>query len=228
MAVRQISTYRLAKLFDIDFLVVKSEFVKLITDYGEKIGFLTDEAAGINGEKINETDLTIDHKFQNHLTSLQILDTITNEQDHSPFNCSFQVENNRLIGITAFDNEECFGLNTNLQKGLCWNVVLPLLTENNRINLPHVNKALAEKLLTIESNDIVKILEDLLSDTQIDSCIKRFEVLKSALANTISQDNNYLLDDTNWPRDTILQEIFGNYGNTYLMHYLKKLNISVK
>ena len=228
LAVKQIATYRLAKLFDIDFLVVKSEFVKLITDYGEKFGVLTDEAAGISGKKIDTTELTIDPKFQKDMTSLQILDTITNEQDHNPLNCLFRIENNRLIGLTAFDNEGGFGLNTNLQKGLCWNVVLPLLTDNNKINLPHVSKTFAEKLLAIENSDIIKILEDLLSDVQIDSCVKRFEALKSALANTISQDNNFLLDDKNWSRDTILQEISGNYGNTYLTHYLKKLNISVK
>ena len=229
LAVKQIATYKLAKLFGIDFLVVKSKFIKLITDYGEKFGVLTDKATGINSETINTPDLTIDPKFQRDLTSLQILDTITNEQDHSPFNCSFQIKNGKLISITAFDNEGSFGLDTNLHKGgLCWNAVSPLLTENNSINLPHVNKVLAEKLLAIKSNDIVKILKDLLSDAQIDSCVKRFESLKSALANTISQDNNYLLDDENWSRNTILQEISGNYGNTYLTHYLKKLNISVK
>ena len=228
LAVKQIATYKMAKLFGIDFLVVKSEFVKLITDYGEKFGVLTDKAAGISGEKINKTDLTIDPKFQRALTNLQILDTITNEQDHNPLNCSFQVENGRLIGLTAFDNEGCFGLNTNLKRGLCWNVVSPLLTENNRINLPHVDKALATKLLAVNSDDIVKILKGLLSDDQIDSCVKRFEALKSALADTISQDSNYLLDDKNWSFDTILQEISGNYGNTYMTHYLTKLNISVK
>ncbi len=117
LSVKQIATYRLTKLFGVDFLVVKSEFVKLITNYGEKFGVLTDEAAGISGGKINNTDLTIDPKFQRNLTSLQILYTTTNEQDHSPFNCSFQVKNGRLIGLTAFDNEGCFGLNTDLKKG---------------------------------------------------------------------------------------------------------------
>ncbi len=68
---------------------------------------------------------------------------------------------------------------------------------------------MATKLLDVESNDIVKILEDLLSDTQIDSCIKRLEAVKSALADTISQDNDYLLKDEDWPSDTYCKRFRG-------------------
>lgn len=225
LAVKQIGTYRLAKLFGIDNLVVKSEFVKLITLDNEKLGVLTDKAMGISAENFGELNCSVDPKFQRDLTCLQILDTITNEQDHNPDNCLFEVKDGRLVSLTAFDNEGCFGLNTNLHKGLCWGAVSPLLNKENMINLPHVSKSLAGKILSVESDDIRENLEDLLSNDQIDSCIKRFDCLKEALVNTISVNNNFLLDDDQWSDDTILQEISGEYDNTYLNHFLKKIGI---
>lgn len=226
LAIRQVSTYRLAKLLGIDNLVVKSDFVKLLTNHGEKLGVLTDKASGIATDEIKETDFIIDPTFQRDLVNLQILDTITNEQDHNPGNCFFKVKEGKLTGVEAFDNEGGFGLNTNLQNGLCWGVISPLLTEENKINLPHVSKFLAQKILATENDDIKEILKDLLSDSQIDSCIKRFNILKSALNNTISENKKFLLTDEEWSRDTMSEEISEKYGNTYLTHFLRKLDIS--
>ena len=228
LAVKQLATYRLAKLFGVDDLVVKTEFVKLITDYGEKFGVLTAKARGTDIKSINEENLVVDPQFQKDLTSLQILDTITNEQDHNPGNCFFKIENNRLVGVTAFDNEGCFWLGTNLHRGLCWNVTSALLTEENKINLPHISKSLGEKILAIKNEDIINELKDLLSEDQIESCIKRFSSLKEALANTVSDDENFLLDDNEWSDETISQEVSGAYGNTYFVHFLKKIHITIK
>lgn len=228
LAVKQLATYKLAKLFGIDDIVVKTEFVKLITDHGEKLGVLTNQASGVNRLKINEIDLEINTKFQKELTNLQILDTITDEQDHNPGNCFFKISDGQLVGIMAFDNEGGFTLKTNLQRGLCWNAISPTLTKNNKINLPHVSKSLAEKILATEDEDIKKVLVDLLSDKQVSCVIARFNSLKSALINTISKNDDFLLTDEQWCKNTILQENSGNYGKTYLVHFLNNLNVKIK
>lgn len=106
-----------------------------------------------------------------------------------------------------------------MQKGLCWNTTSSLVNKNNRINLPHVSKSLAEKVLTTTDNDIRRTLGDLLSDNQVNCVIMRLNCLKSALINTISDDDDFLLTDEQWSKDTILQEISGSYGNTYLVHF---------
>lgn len=228
LAVKQLATYELAKWFGIDKIVVKTECVELITDHGKKLGVLTDQASGVSISDISKMNLEVNAKFQMELTDLQILDTITNEQDHNPGNCFLKVADGQLVGVTAFDNEGCFGQNTNLQRGLCWNVTSPLVTENNKINLSHVSKSLAEKILDTEDEDIRKILGDLLSDNQINCVIIRFNCLKSALINTMSNDNDFLLTDEQWSNDTMSQEISGSYGNTYLVHFLKRLNLKIK
>lgn len=228
LAMKQLATYKLAKWFGIDSIVVETEFVKLITAHGEKVGILTNQASGISNSEINEINLEVNAKFQMELTNLQVLDTITNEQDHNPGNCFFKVADGQLVGVTAFDNEGCFGLNTNLQKGLCWNATSPLVTKNNKINLPHVSKPLAEKILATEDDDIKKIFRDLLSDNQVNCVIIRLNCLKSALINTISDNEDFLLTAEQWSNDTILQEVLENYGNTYLVHFLKRLNLKIK
>ena len=225
LAMKQLATYKLAKWLGIDNVVVKTEFVKLITSHGEKLGILTDRAPGISDLKVNK-NFKVNPKFQKELTSLQVLDTITNEQDHNPGNCFFKIANGReLVGLTAFDNEGGFGSNTNLQKGLCWNVVSPLVTRDNKINLPHISKSLAEKILATGNDDIKKILGDVLSDNQINGVITRLNCLKSALSNTISSECGFLLTAEQWSKDTISQELSGDYGNTYLVHFLKSLSI---
>lgn len=228
LAVKELATYRLAKLLDIDSIIVKTDFVKLLTKHGEKIGVLTDQAIGTEFSKIDNVDLEVDPKFQMALTNLQILDTITNEQDHSPENCFIEITNNRLVGVTAFDNEGGFGLGTNLQRGLCWNRTSALINKNNRINLPHVSKPLAEKILGTTDNNIKNALSDLLSKSQIDSCITRFNRLKSALYDTISENDTFLLENNEWSDDTVSEEISGKYGDTYFVYFLKKLNVITK
>lgn len=228
LAMKQLATYKLAKWFGIDNVVVETEFVRLITAHGEKVGILTNQASGVSSSEINKMNLEVNAKFQIELTNLQILDTITDEQDHNPGNCFFKIADGQLIGVTAFDNEGCFGLNTNLQKGLCWNVTSSLVTKNNKINLPHISKSLAEKILATEDDDIRKILGDLLSDNQVNCVIIRLNCLKSALINTISDDDDFLLTAEQWSSDTMSQEISENYGNTYLVHFLKRLNPKIK
>ena len=228
LAMKQLATYKLAQWFGIDNIVVKTEFVKLITSHGEKLGILTERAPGVSNLKVGK-NLRVNSRFQEEITNLQVLDTITNEQDHNPGNCFFKVVSDRgLVGVTAFDNESCFGLNTNLQKGLCWNVVSPLVTNSNKVNLPHMSKFLAEKILATGNDDIKRILGGVLSDKQINGVIIRLNGLKSALSNTISNNHNFLLTTDQWSKNTILQELFGNYGNTYLVHFLKSLGIAAR
>ena len=227
-AMKQLATYKLAKWFGIDNVVVKTKFVKLITDHGEKIGVLINQAPGFSESEINKMSLEVNAKFQRELTNLQILDTITNEQDHEPQNCSFKVAGTQLVGVAAFDNEGGFRADTKLQKGLCWNETSSLVTKSNKINLPHVSKSLAEKILNTRADDIRKILGDLLSDNQVKCVIKRLDYLKSALTNTISGDDGFLLTDEQWCSDTISQEFSGKYGNTYLVYFLKHLNLKIK
>lgn len=225
LAAKQLATYKLAHYLELDNIVVKSEFVNLITDHGTKVGVITDKAEGIELPTSQNTNLEVNPKFQSEITNLQVLDTITNEQDHNPGNCNFKIIDNQLVGVVAFDNEGGFGLNTNLQKGLCWGKTSPLITKNNTINLPHIGENLAKKILSTQNSDIDELFKNILSDNQLDSLKMRFNQVKTAIVNTIENNNNFLLADTNWSNDTLSEELHGNYGNTYLIHYLKKLGI---
>lgn len=105
------------------------------------------------------------------------------------------------------------------------NKITPLVTIDKKINLPHMSKNLAEKILKTTDLDIKNIFDDILSEDQINFAQKRFNCLKSSLINTISDNNNFLLLDYEWSKETVKNELYGNYGNTYLKYFCRKLNL---
>lgn len=236
-AMKSLGTYKLAQHLGIEDVIVKTEPVKLLTDYSEKFGILTDEADGVYVSELYTMELEISPKFQLELTNLQILDSITGEHDHNPSNYRIKVKGNKLIGVSAFDNEECFFgkkedcywiapelTNLDLKKtGLCYNSISPIVTNDNKVNLPHMSRFLAEKILNTEDNDIDNILGDILAKEQIFSVKNRLKTLKLAIINTIKDNNDFLLSDEQWSYKTISKELSGDYGNTYLNYFCKTL-----
>ena len=222
LAAKQLATYKLAKHLAIDNIVVKSEFVKLITDRGEKVGVITDKANGEELARLKNKNLKVHPNFQLELTNLQILDTITDEQDHDPFNCAFKVKDGQIIGVIAFDNEGSFGLGEDLKKGLIWEKISPILDEDNKLNLPYMSKNLSEKILNTTGKDIDTIFKDILSDDQINSFKIRFNKLKNAMIDRIKSDKNFLLSDEQWSDNTLKEELSEVYGNTYLVHFVSQ------
>lgn len=222
LAAKQLATYKLAKYLGIDNVVVKSEFVRLITDGGEKIGVITDRASGDELPRLQNKNLKIHPNLQLELTNLQILDTITNELDHSPLNCVFKVKDGQITGVMAFDNEGSFGLNKDLKKRLIWGKISPILNEDNKLNLPYMSKKLSEKILNTTDKDIDIIFKGVLSNDQISSFKIRFDKLKNAVIDKIKNDKKFLLSDEEWSDDTLKEELSGLYGNTYVVHFLSQ------
>ena len=227
---KQIASYRLAEYFGIGNLVVRSELVKLNTSFGEKVGVICDEASGVSAHDIkSKVGLKVDPTFQKHMSELLLLDTITGERDHKPDNCFFEVCDGKLCGVTAFDNECGFNLVDDLNlkdQKLIWGKSAPLVAESGKINLPHLSKAFAEKILHTDSICIRAVLDDVLSGDQIDLVVKRFNSLKEAIRKTIECNDKFLLEDNEWTKETMIEETSGKYGPTYFVYYLKKLGIS--
>lgn len=226
LALKTLAAYRLARYLGIDDIIQKPEFVELLTKHGSKLGILTNQANGKDVSTIKNLGLKVAPNFQRQLINLQVLDTITNEYDHNPKNCFFQIKNDKIVDLVAFDNEGGFwGKNFKLKKGLRWEKIPSLVATDKKIRLPHMSKSLAEKILKTTDLDIENILNDLLTADQINSVKKRFNCLKSSLINTILYNNNFLLSDDQWSQETIRDELHGNYENTYLKYFCHKLNL---
>ena len=226
LAVKQLATYELATYLGLESIVVKSEFAKLLTLNGEKYGVLSSKANGKEISEIITKSLKVSPSFQKELTCLQLLDTLSGEQDHGPPNCCIKIDNDNLSGVMAFDNEGGFDLSTNLKKGLCWGKVPSLINfKTNKIALPHLSKEPVEKILNTKDEELNNIFKDLLSAQQLKSLKTRFSMLKSALENTIKNQPDFLLLDNQWSQNTVSKELSGKFGNTYLVHYCKFLGI---
>lgn len=226
LAVKQLATYELAKYLGLESIVVKSEYVKLLTSHGEKVGVLSSKAEGKEVSEIKTKNLKITPSFQKELTCLQLLDTLSDEKDHGPPNCYIKMDKNNLLGVMAFDNEGGFGLSTNLNSGLCWGAVPSIVnSKTNKITLPHLSKEVAEKILKSTNEEIEMIFKDLLTKKQINSLQSRFAILKSAIANTSKNQKDFLLLNDQWTQNTVSKELSKKFGNTYLVHYCKFLRI---
>ena len=221
-----IATLRIAKLLDLENLIVNTEYVNLVKD-GEivKAGILIDHARGVSVWDFKKIpDRCISPKFQMAMSNLMILDSICAQRDREIPNyfVDLSENGNEVIGVNAFDNDMSFNEFVDLKKSNY--VICAMITRDDKINLPHMDKTLAEKVLNIEENQLEDALSDILEDWKIKATQYRFSQIKAAIKNTIDSNENFLVEVQNWDSNTLSEEINGNYGDTYLKRFCNRIN----
>lgn len=219
-----IATLRIAKFFGLESLIVNTEYVNLISN-GEivKTGILMDYARGISVWDFKKIqDRRISPRFQMAMSNLMILDSICAQRDREIPNYFVDVSEvgNDVIGINAFDNDMSFNEFVDLKKSnydIC-----AIITQDNKISLPHMDKDLAEKILNTDASQLRCILSDILEDWKIEATECRFNQIKEAIENTIDSNENFLLELQDWNSNTIFEEMNGNYGYTYLKRFYSR------
>lgn len=224
-SLNNIATLRLAKLLGLENLIVNTEYVNLVKQ-GEivKTGILMDYARGISVWDFKKIpNRCISPKFQRAMSNLMILDSICAQRDREIPNYFVDVHENgnEVIDINAFDNDMSFNEFVDLKKSnydIC-----AIITQDDKISLPHMDRMLAEKILNIEENQLENILSDMLEDWKIEATKYRFNQIKIAIKNTIDSNRNFLIEIQDWNFNTISKEINGNYGYTYLKRFCNRI-----
>ncbi len=219
-----LATMRIAELLDLSNLVVKTEYIKIkMPDSTEKFGIIMDCAKGMPFRKVKALNCKkIAPSFQKDISNLMILDALCAQRDRSVGNYFTVVdEKNCVVSLNGYDNELAFDNYKNLKSRL---FCLPaLISSDDMLVLPHMDKTLADKILNLSDQDIRCCLEDLLSNSSINATLNRLHQIQNAIRKSINQNPHFLVELSEWSDQTIDEELSVNY-DTYLKYYVKKLN----
>lgn len=219
-----ISTSKLSSLLNIDNLFPKVEIAKLIIDDNIiKYGIIMNGVDGISPNKLSLKERNkIAPNFQKDCSTLNIIDALANEKDHRPGNYYVKIINNQVNSLEAFDNDSpmCFFLTTNI-KLITYLNSTPLLDDDGIITIPHIDRALYNKIMKVNKDDLNTTFSKSLTKIQTEFLWLRLCKLKKALVKTTSANPKFLLEDNEWSYDTIREELDNAKINSYLTIFCK-------
>ena len=219
-ASKSLATKRIADLLGIGYLIPEIELVKLVfPDGNEKIGTLMSAVNGIAPKKMLYAEKQkITPKFQRDCNSLNVLDAICHERDQRPGNYFVRLNSNGEVdSLEAFDNDApmTFSLTGNINLVTYWGSS-PLLLSDGALNLVHVDKKLAQKILKLKDEEIVNSLKLILSKIQVWFVCKRIHKMQKAIKHTMQKSADFFISDTEWNEKTIKEELSSDTINSYL------------
>ncbi|MDR2074570.1 MAG: hypothetical protein LBP36_04375 [Oscillospiraceae bacterium] len=229
-ALNNLATIRIAELLNLSDLVVKTEYVKITyPEIPDKFGILMDCAKGIPFEKFKSLkNKSVSPLFQLKASNLMILDAICAQRDREVGNYFTVIseDTNSAVSINAFDNDMAFhnimlGKFVNLKEK--YYVLPPIISADDKMTLPHMDKELAEKILSLNDKTIYLCLQNLLPDISIDAVINRLHQIQNAIRKTIKYNENFLIEPMQWNEKTMEEELTQS-NETYFKNFMKKLN----
>lgn len=183
-------------------------------------GVFMEKAGGVQGSKIpfEDREKMISPAFQRQLLMLNAVDYLCNVYDHGPYNYYVSLDDNKITNLESFDNDEIGAFPVFDSVHLPGNNISPFIC-NNKVNRPYFDKQLAERILSLNQNDIYMLCKKYLNHARSKGVARRFDKLKEAILNSGNLDKGFLVDDKAWNEDTIREELRGKYGKTYLVFY---------
>ena len=213
--IRNVATKRLAELLGIEKIVANCQMVT-VKKIGEQDadGLLLEDTKGIDFWPFRESgNKNITTSFVKNLYNLEILDGICSQLDRCPWNYSIiRSSNGEPVNVVGYDNDLSFGTINDLKNFRYWGCYL--VGYNGQINLPHMDRELAEKILAITEEQVESAIFDVLDPIYVESTKIRFRQVKKAIEETVLHRKNFLLDfwdhsvlndDSNFPAFTYLK-----------------------
>lgn len=212
-AVRSVSTKIIADFLGLGDMITSTDFCRITLDNGETLFGIISESA--KGERMSDSDTEISPSLQRELINLNVLDAICFQNDHGPNNYNIYKENGEFK-VCAFDNDNpstffpIFSVSASLAGGS------PLINKKGIVNRPFFDKDLAERIRTLDIGALQKMLKPYLNLIQIISLKARIKKLQNAIKKTSEVNQSFLIEHSKWNESTVLLELKGKYGETYL------------
>lgn len=212
-----VATKKLAQILNIGDIIPTVKYIKLIIDDAkEKVGICTEEAKDVCPLNLSKLDkCRISPNFQRRLLVLHIFDILCFQRDHKQENYFVKITDDSIVNdIEAFDNDSPMAFfplplvefETSMR---CSPIIV-----NGKYNRPYVCAEFAKALLEIDKKQLTELLKGDLSWLQIHMLNLRLRKMQNAIRTASWIEHN------EWNEATISEEIGGNFGNTYLNHYL--------
>lgn len=223
-AVRSISTYRIAKLLNIERLIPNTRFVTLhIAGMQTMFGTLMEQAAGrcLEHASPEERIGMVSPELQRDLITLNYLDVICLERDHRLGNYNVVFEKGIAKGVIAFDNDSPRSFSIGGISFFTYKGCSPLF-KGKKYNRSFVDAELELNLQKLTFNRLHKELGNLLNVWQLIGVWSRIKKLKQ-LIRRIPIECKLLKDE--WSDETVKIELKDDFGKTYLKHFIEKQDI---
>jgi len=216
-AVRSVASAIVAEELGLSSLIADARFCTLETEDGEMFGVVS---TAVPGGRMVDTSMLPNGSLQRELLALHALDVIMHQPDHGPnnYNVFYDEEHCR---ICAFDNDnpQTFYPFFSVRRLLAG--CSPLIDDCGMFFRPFFDRNIAEKLQNADIKRLEKRLKPYLNGLQIAALVVRLKKLVRAI-NKTQKRRQLLLATMEFNQDTVLVEIGGKYGITYLSKALRK------
>lgn len=218
------ATYVMAQLLGLNDLIPETEYILLNVDGDARLGTFMKTADGICAMDIpfEKRQSIISPAFQKKLNDLNLLDAICHEGDHSPNNYNAVLDDDGMaVGVSAFDNN---GMSTFTAKSdvdfASYKGCSPFVTKEGRINRPHISKSTVLRLNAIKRREVSEALKAYLNPLQVCCAWRRLKKVRRAVCRTAKEKPSFIIDNSEWNEKTVLEELSGEYGKTYLQSFI--------
>ena len=220
--IRNIATKRIAEILGLENIVINCQMATLeIAENPETDGCLSDDARGIDFFEFRKKlrNKNVLPSFINDLYNLEVLDCICTQTDRCPWNYSIiTTQSGTPKHLVGYDNDLSFGIYDDCSSFPLWGSS-PLVNHEGQINRPHIDKNLANKILSLTDEQIEDNLFDILEPKYIKSTKNRVNQIKRAIQKSTKIKQNFLVD--NWEEVTTQQT--RKPARTYLSVFREKL-----
>lgn len=211
-ASRAIASSVIAEALGQEHLLTAASLCRLIIDNDKILLGVISPAA--QGNRMSDLTLEPTASLQKELLCLNVLDVICNQTDHGPNNYNVSVRADGTCAVCAFDNDNPRTFLPNLSIRGSLSGCSPVVDGHGRIQRPHMDRRLAEKLRLLDPQKLRNLLKPYLNLLQIAAVNIRIRRLNRAIAKTQDENPEFLIDD--WTANTVAEEINFCSAQTYL------------
>ncbi|MDQ0112688.1 eCIS core domain-containing protein [Paenibacillus harenae] len=211
MAARNVAASRLDKWLGAG-VIAHAEFALHESGGSVKSGSFMEKAKGQQAGKFETTTIDFaDPVLQRSLSRLQLMDALSMQVDRHTGNFFVQTDDSgNVLGVTGIDNDMSFGERTDVHKGV---QEYPGLSR-------FVDKDLAERIIALQDDDLVFLVADLLSASEVKALLTRLSSLKAHLKKLKS--DGMLLEPDDWNKQTSDEQL--EEKKSYLNNFNWKLS----
>lgn len=219
LAVKSVASQIVAESIGLGHMITSAEFCRIEFEDGDVLfGIISNEA---QGNRMIDGDVQINGCLQKELLNLNVLDIICFQTDHgmNNYNVIRQGEN---YAICAFDNDNP---NTFLPiPSIKYNFLgcSSLVDRKGFLNRPYFSEELLGRIQKLDLPSLKRKLNPYLNKCQICALIFRIKKLQKMLQRTERNGHHVIISDDQWNNQTVIAELGGLYGKTYLTILLKE------
>lgn len=220
---RSLATKIMTDLLGCNHIVPNTYYAKLILDGTERYGIVVERADGI--APVQGAGYEVSGTLQQDINNLNIIDALLYQKDHRPGNYYISVENNKMVAISAFDNDCPSTLLPSMSVNMVSYLGSSPIVKKRLFNRLFLSSGLYSKLKSLTWKDIDCRFHNCTSVIERFALFVRVEQLKLAIDKSVKIGATKILEDGDWGKYTVAEEMGSTKnGQTYLRILLEHYN----